>query len=573
MFPRLTILQKGLILIAVPLLFQVVFITLLIKMRADGALAVDWTIHTKDVIAQAQTSRVTLLVAHGAIQGYVMTHDPRFVGALESSVARAQGEIRELGRLVSDREDQTRAASKIDREAAEFFGYLRESQRFVDEGRMDPASAASRRRQSQSFLDVLNADYDRFVDFERDLDAIRQARMERSREALKGLLIGGFAASLLFTSLLAIAFSRNISGRIVSLAENTHRLAEGKELTPPISGADEIARLDRLFHEMAATLSESARREKKHSRLLERRAEELDGVNAQLREKAEENEMFVYSVSHDLRSPLVNLQGFSKELGMIGKDLARLVDSDEVPAETRRQARSMIDVEMAESIGFIQTAVSRLGGIIDGLLRLSRAGQVEYRSQKVDVGPVVARVVTALRGTIDARKATVKVGALPAAWGDPSAVEQVFANLIGNAVNYLDKDRPGKIDVFAVDPLETGGPVDGIAKGSVVYAVRDNGLGIADSYKAKVFAVFQRLHGDVAQGEGVGLALVRRVVERHGGRVWFESRVGEGTTFFVAFPSSEPRPAEATGESHYDLPVVVTTLGENGRSAEWQPSR
>jgi hypothetical protein len=63
------------------------------------------------------------------------------------------------------------------------------------------------------------------------------------------------------------------------------------------------------------------------------------------------------------------------------------------------------------------------------------------------------------------------------------------------------------------------------------------------------------------------------VVERHGGRVWFESRVGEGTTFFVAFPSSEPRPAEATGESHYDLPVVVTTLGENGRSAEWQPSR
>ena len=306
---------------------------------------------------------------------------------------------------------------------------------------------------------------------------------------------------------------------------------------PPIQGQDEISRLDQVFHAMAGTLAEASQREKQHAKLLERRAEELDSINNQLRVKAEENEMFVYSVSHDLRSPLVNLQGFSRELGMIGKDLGKLVDVEGVPAEVRRIARGMLESDMAESIGFIQSAVTRLSGIIDGLLRLSRVGQVEYRRQSVEVGPIVARVVTSLRGTIEERKATVEVGELPSAWADPTAVDQVFANLIGNAVNYLDRNRPGKIEVFAVAPGDAGdlGPL--VPPGSVVYAVRDNGLGISESYRSKVFTAFQRLHGNVAKGEGIGLALVRRVVERHEGSIWFESRPGVGTTFFVALPS------------------------------------
>jgi len=565
MFTRLTILQKGLILIAVPLLFQILFIALLAKMRSDGAWAVDRTIHTKDVIAQAQTCRVTLLDAHGAIQGYIMTRDPGFAKTLEWSIVRPLAEIKILRHFVIDREDQTQAAAMIERQATEFLDYMVEGRKLVDEGRMDSDLAAIRRRHSQALLDALNSSFDRFIDFEKGLDQTRLELMKSARTSVNGLILGGFAASICSTCVLAIAFSRNISGRVVSLTQNTQRLAEGKELTPPISGNDEIARLDELFHEMAQTLSDSARRERKQSKILERRANELDAVNAQLHEKAEENEMFVYSVSHDLRSPLVNLQGFSKELGMIGKDLSKLIDRDDVPAEIRRQARVMIEQDMAESIGFIQTAVSRLSGIIDGLLRLSRAGQVEYRRQSLEMTSIVRRVVKALRGSINERKATVDVAELPPAWGDPTAIEQVFANLVGNAVNYLDKNRPGKIEVFAVDPAKSGERIVGVAKGSVVYAVRDNGLGISDSYKAKVFAIFQRLHGDVAKGEGVGLALVRRVVERHGGRIWFESTPGEGTTFFVALPTSEVRPADPTGETDIDLPLMVTTT-ETGRS-------
>ncbi len=178
--------------------------------------------------------------------------------------------------------------------------------------------------------------------------------------------------------------------------------------------------------------------------------------------------------------------------------------------------------------------MSRLAGIIDALLRLSRVGRVEYQWQTVDVRAVVVRVVEALRGTLTERRAGVTVQELPPCWGDPTAVEQVFGNLIGNAVNYLDPKRPGKIEVGSNDAP------DDPAAGLRTYYVKDNGLGIPEGHLPKVFVAFQRLHPEVVPGEGIGLALVRRIVERHGGRVWVESTVGVGSTFFVALPVRPP---------------------------------
>ncbi|RYD69531.1 MAG: ATP-binding protein, partial [Verrucomicrobiaceae bacterium] len=116
------------------------------------------------------------------------------------------------------------------------------------------------------------------------------------------------------------------------------------------------------------------------------------------------------------------------------------------------------------------------------------------------------------------------------------ALEQIFANLIGNAVNYLKSGEPGQIEVGILEqPPEE-------FDGMLVYFVRDNGLGIPDAYLPKVFAIFQRLHANVAPGEGIGLALVRRMVERHGGKIWVESKEGIGSTFFVALPRKEHSP-------------------------------
>src|SRR2546421_9245807 len=129
-----------------------------------------------------------------------------------------------------------------------------------------------------------------------------------------------------------------------------------------------------------------------------------------------------------------------------------------------------------------------------------------------------------MQAVIQERGATVRVGTLQPAWGDPAALEQVFANLIGNALNYLDRQRPGVVEIGAASE----------ANGTRTYHVKDNGLGIPDAYRHKVFAAFQRVHPDVAAGEGMGLTIVRRIVERHRGRVWLESTAGTGTTFFVA---------------------------------------
>jgi PAS domain S-box-containing protein len=257
------------------------------------------------------------------------------------------------------------------------------------------------------------------------------------------------------------------------------------------------------------------------------RTADLAAANHDLAAKNAENEMFVYSVSHDLRSPLVNLQGFSRELGKACDALRALMADDRTPAAVRDPATALLSGKMSKALGFIEAAVLRLGGIIDALLRLSRAGREEYRWQTVDVGQAVRRVIDSLQTTINETGAVVRVGPLPKAWGDPTALEQVFANLIGNALAYLAPDRPGVIEVGG-EP----GP-DGVH-----YHVRDNGLGIKPEHHQKVFRVFQRVHPGVGAGEGMGLAIVARVVERHRGKVWVESVEGAGSTFHVVLPGA-----------------------------------
>jgi len=305
------------------------------------------------------------------------------------------------------------------------------------------------------------------------------------------------------------------------------------------------AALNRSDHEREQTMQELRRSEqtvREFNEALEQRVkdrtDELAVANGDLVHKNRENELFVYSVSHDLRSPLVNLQGFSKELGAVSQNIRELLVSESVPDDVRQRGVSLVDDDVQRCVRFIQSAVSRLSGIIDALLRLSRAGRVEFQPQPVDIATTVAQIIESMTSTIYDRGATVETGPLPAAWGDPTAVEQVFANLIGNAVNYLDPGRPGRIEIGS----EPAAPPANDLRNWTTYYVKDNGLGIPEAYHGKVFQALKRLHPDVAQGEGIGLAIVRRIVERHGGTIRFESTVGIGTTFFVTLPSAEIDP-------------------------------
>jgi len=253
-------------------------------------------------------------------------------------------------------------------------------------------------------------------------------------------------------------------------------------------------------------------------------------------------------VSHDLRSPLVNLEGFSQELGLVSRDLRALLIGDDVPPDVQRTGLSMLNGSMAESIRFIQTAVRRLSTIIDALLRLSRAGRLEYERQELDATALARRVADSMHATAAARKATIEIGELPRLRGDAAAIEQVFANLIGNALNYLDSARPGRVEVGCLPDTR-----DGLR----TCYVRDNGVGIPEDCREKIFQAFHRLHPEAASGEGMGLTIVRRIVERHRGTAWVESQVGVGSTFFVALPASSL-------ENHIAKPgaVVPTRLSQ-----------
>jgi PAS domain S-box-containing protein len=262
---------------------------------------------------------------------------------------------------------------------------------------------------------------------------------------------------------------------------------------------------------------------------LQVRVDELAETNRTLAEKSDENETFVYSVSHDVRGPLVNLQGFSHELQRSGEELARLIEGERnLSAPVRERALRIVNEDMAESIRFMRTAVIHLSNIIDALLRLSRLGRVVYQQQEVDVAAIVRRIADSLRDASGRQCAEIVVNDLPPVSADSAAIEQVFNNLIGNALRYSDPSRPCCV-VIGGAPSENGR--------SIVYYVKDNGLGIPQSAIPKLFTAFRRFHPDVAPGEGTGLAAVRRIVDRHHGTIRVESKEGEGSTFYIELPA------------------------------------
>jgi signal transduction histidine kinase len=220
---------------------------------------------------------------------------------------------------------------------------------------------------------------------------------------------------------------------------------------------------------------------------------------AELERANKELESFSYSVSHDLRTPLRALNSY-----------ARIVQEEE---------KSRLSPESNEMLSRIESNALRMGVLIDDILQFFRVGRVELRRETVDMAGLAQAVAEELQA--DYPTAQLGVGQLPPAEGDASMLRQVWANLIGNALKFSSKAAQPQIEVGFEQ-----------ADGEVIYFVRDNGAGFDMAYVGYLFGAFQRLHAaDEYPGTGAGLAIVKRVVERHGGRVWAESAVGAGATF------------------------------------------
>lgn len=216
-----------------------------------------------------------------------------------------------------------------------------------------------------------------------------------------------------------------------------------------------------------------------------------------------ELEAFSYSVSHDLRAPLRAIHGFVRIL------------LEEYSAEIQGEARRYLDLVAANA--------QQMGRLVDDLLQFSRMGRQPLNKQRVSANALVRRALEQLQPALEGRAVELAIADLPSLEGDPTLLQQVFLNLVGNAVKYTKGREPARIEVGArTEP-----------NGDVVYFVKDNGAGFDMQYAHKLFGVFQRLHrSEEYEGTGVGLALVHQIITKHGGRVWADAAVGSGATFF-----------------------------------------
>ncbi len=243
-------------------------------------------------------------------------------------------------------------------------------------------------------------------------------------------------------------------------------------------------------------------------------AQATEAANQKLRLANEELESFSYSVSHDLRAPLRHISGFSQML--------------------EQQLGAKLEEKPKHYLRTIAASARQMGVLIDGLLAFSRIGRSEMKIQRVSLSSVVHNVVQNLAQESGERKISWAVAALPDVEGDPVLLHQVFANLLGNAVKYTAKVEATRIEV-GTEPGE-----DGMAH---IY-VKDNGAGFDPKYAGKLFGVFQRLHSAREfEGNGVGLATVRRIVLRHGGRAWADGAPGAGAKFTVSLRLAGPQEA------------------------------
>lgn len=246
-----------------------------------------------------------------------------------------------------------------------------------------------------------------------------------------------------------------------------------------------------------------------------RAEEEIKRINKELQRKNHEMQQFVYTVSHDLKSPLVTCRGF---VGLMKEDAAEGRWND-----------------VLDSVVRIERASERMGDLIEDLLQLSRIGVIRNEPEEVDVGKMIHSIAEELADRLQQAGVTLEIqDNLPHVFADHVRLAEVFENLLSNAIKYGCRNGNGHIVV--------GGHH---GEGEVQYFVRDNGPGIAKEFHQKVFGLFQRLESN-QDGTGVGLAAVARILEIHGGRAWVESDLGQGATFWFAFPTSADRTMNET---------------------------
>ncbi|HVA12050.1 MAG TPA: PAS domain-containing sensor histidine kinase [Stellaceae bacterium] len=250
-------------------------------------------------------------------------------------------------------------------------------------------------------------------------------------------------------------------------------------------------------------------------------------LDQRLREANEEIQRFAHVVSHDLRSPLVNIMGFASELDVWRKRVFERIAAlrARIGGEQEDEGDKALYSDVEEALGFIKSSVTKMDRLIAALLKLSREGQRQFQPQFIDMSQLLRSTLEAMAYQAQTVNAKINIDELPNITSDRLALEQVFSNLMDNAVKYLRPGMPGSIEVRATE-----------GNGAITYEVRDNGRGIDVKDRERIFDLFRRSGVQDRPGDGIGLAHARTLVRRLGGSINVESEPDRGTVFSVTLP-------------------------------------
>ncbi len=355
---------------------------------------------------------------------------------------------------------------------------------------------------------------------------------------------------LLLVVLFGRYFTKGITTPLAKLTHAARRVAEQGDLSQhvPVTTDDELSEVARSFNHMVEQLQLSQARLEAYTRQLERSTQELLALN-------QEMEDLLRVVSHDLRAPLINIQGFSKRLEPVMQETFRALDrlAAAAPAGGQRQAleqlRNQVQTQFAQSLQFISKGVERMDVLLSSLLAVSRVGRKADPMRMNDLNEILNETLAVFDHQLKERAIEIVQHPLPRQVPcRRNETSQVFSNLLSNAINYMGPTGGRFIEIGATERPE-----------EVECFIRDTGVGIDPDDHERIFQMFTRLHAVEVLGEGVGLAYVRKILRSHGGRIWVTSQRGGGSTFFFTLPMRQP--ASALLEPPVQEEAAARTVG------------
>ncbi|OAF05560.1 histidine kinase [Bradyrhizobium centrolobii] len=460
------------------------------KARSDNK----WVLHTIEVENQVNALLLEVRRAESGARGYLLTQGTDFKADHEKAVAAIIPALDRLTRLSTDNPAQRDNVEKL--------------------------SAAIETRLDQ---------------FAREMDFVRQGQPEKATALLSEAAAGDTTTKI---SSVASAMIRE-EERLFRLrsvnADQSQTLAAS--MTGIGSGLVVVLTLISIW-----LVRRSARiRDEAEARLREANVNletVVDERTSDLREANNEIQRFAYIVSHDLRSPLVNIMGFTSELEELGSDIFRRIGSlTHVPAEGPPVAPGtngeialegpdkQLSEDFSEALGFIKSSIAKMDRLISAILNLTREGRREFQPVRIDTRELIEAIVSTLAHQAAEAQAEIHVEPLPDIISDRLALEQIFSNLIDNAIKYLKKGVPGEIRIRGRTKL-----------GYAIFEISDNGRGIDPKDHQRIFDLFRRAGTQDKPGQGIGLAHVRALVRRLGGTMSVSSELNAGSTFTITLP-------------------------------------